>query len=83
MNALAIADVYRGRIRGTRDWGFMRYVIDYMTAGVALAGRTVVYLEGSFQVPRAHSDAFQVQSRKGDAAEYWKQGQAQVPHLCC
>lgn len=37
MNALAIADVYRGRIRSTRDWGFMRYVIDYMTAGVALA----------------------------------------------
>lgn len=37
MNALAIADVYRGRIRRTRDWGFMRYVIDYMTAGVALA----------------------------------------------
>jgi len=37
MNALAIADVYRGRIRRTHDWGFMRYVIDYMTAGVALA----------------------------------------------
>jgi replication factor C large subunit len=37
MNALAVADVYRGRIRRTRDWGFMRYVIDYMTAGVALA----------------------------------------------
>lgn len=37
MNALAIADLYRGRIRRTRDWGFMRYVIDYMTAGVALA----------------------------------------------
>jgi replication factor C large subunit len=37
MNALAIADVYRGRIRRTRDWGFMRYVIDYMTAGVAMA----------------------------------------------
>jgi len=37
MSALAIADVYRGRIRATRDWGFLRYVIDYMTAGVALA----------------------------------------------
>jgi replication factor C large subunit len=37
MNALAIADVYRGRIRRTRDWSFMRYVIDYMSAGVALA----------------------------------------------
>jgi replication factor C large subunit len=37
MDALAIADVYRGRIRATRDWGLMRYVIDYMTAGVAMA----------------------------------------------
>lgn len=37
MDSLSIADVYRGRIRATRDWGFMRYVVDYMTAGVALA----------------------------------------------
>jgi replication factor C large subunit len=37
MDALSIADVYRGRIRATQDWGFLRYVIDYMTAGVALA----------------------------------------------
>jgi len=37
MDALSIADVYRGRIRATQDWGFMRYVTDYMTAGVALA----------------------------------------------
>ena len=39
MNALSIADVYRGRIRASQDWGFMRYVIDNMTAGVALARR--------------------------------------------
>lgn len=37
MGALATADVYRGRIRATQDWGLMRYVIDYMTAGVAMA----------------------------------------------
>jgi replication factor C large subunit len=37
MEALSIADVYRGRIQATQDWGFMRYVIDYMTAGVAMA----------------------------------------------
>lgn len=37
MEALAMADVYRGRIRATQDWGLMRYVIDYMTAGVAMA----------------------------------------------
>jgi replication factor C large subunit len=39
MDALSVADVYRGRIRTTQNWGFMRYVIDYMTAGVALARR--------------------------------------------
>ncbi len=37
MDALSMADVYRGRIRTTQDWSFMRYVIDYMTAGVAMA----------------------------------------------
>ena len=37
MDALSMADVYRGRIRSTQDWGFTRYVVDYMTAGVALA----------------------------------------------
>ena len=37
MDALSIADVYRGRIRATQDWSFLRYVIDYMTAGVAMA----------------------------------------------
>jgi replication factor C large subunit len=37
MDALSVADVYRGRIRATQEWGFLRYVIDYMTAGVALA----------------------------------------------
>jgi replication factor C large subunit len=37
MNALSLADVYRGRIRATQDWGLLRYVMDYMTAGVALS----------------------------------------------
>jgi len=37
MDALSMADVYRGRIRRTRDWSFMRYIIDFMTAGVAMA----------------------------------------------
>jgi replication factor C large subunit len=37
MDALATADIYRGRIRATQDWSFTRYVIDYMTAGVAMA----------------------------------------------
>ncbi len=37
MDALAKADLYRGRIRQTQDWKLMRYVIDLMTAGVAMA----------------------------------------------
>jgi replication factor C large subunit len=37
MDALSMADVYRGRIRRTQDYSFIRYVIDYMTAGVAMA----------------------------------------------
>jgi len=40
MDALSLADVYRGRIRSTQDWSFLRYVIDYMTAGVAMARQT-------------------------------------------
>ena len=37
MEALAQADLYRGRIRRTQDWKLTRYVIDFMTAGVAMA----------------------------------------------
>ncbi|MBS7615882.1 replication factor C large subunit [Candidatus Bathyarchaeota archaeon] len=37
MDALSMADVYRGRIRNTQDWSLMRYVVDFMTAGVAMA----------------------------------------------
>jgi replication factor C large subunit len=35
MDMLAKADVYRGRVKETQDWTFLRYVIDLMTAGVA------------------------------------------------
>jgi len=37
MDALSMADLYRGRIRSTQDWSFTRYVVDFMTAGVAIA----------------------------------------------
>jgi len=37
MDALALADVYRGRIMRSQDWMLLRYVIDFMTAGVAMA----------------------------------------------
>lgn len=39
MDALSLADVYRGRIRSTRSWKFTRYFLDLMTAGVAMAKR--------------------------------------------
>ncbi|MCX8150436.1 MAG: replication factor C large subunit [Candidatus Bathyarchaeota archaeon] len=35
--SLAMADLYRGKIRATQDWSFLRYVIDYMTAGVCMS----------------------------------------------
>jgi len=37
MESLAKADLYRGRIRQTQDWKLTRYVIDLMTAGVAVS----------------------------------------------
>jgi len=37
MGSLATADLYRGRIRASQDWSMLRYVIDFMTAGVAMA----------------------------------------------
>jgi replication factor C large subunit len=37
MEALSLADIYRGRIRSTQDWTLLRYVLDFMTAGVAMA----------------------------------------------
>ncbi len=37
MSSLATADLYRGRIARTQNWTFTRYVIDFMTAGVAMA----------------------------------------------
>ncbi|MEM2875905.1 MAG: replication factor C large subunit [Candidatus Bathyarchaeia archaeon] len=37
MNSLALADIYRNRIVKTQRWTLLRYVIDLMTAGVALS----------------------------------------------
>ena len=37
MEALAKADIYRGRVRLTQDWKLASYMIDLMTAGVAMA----------------------------------------------
>jgi replication factor C large subunit len=37
MDYLALADIYRKRIRDTQYWSLLRYVIDFMSSGVAVA----------------------------------------------
>lgn len=37
MDYLALADLYMGRIRATQNWSLLRYVVDFMTAGVAMS----------------------------------------------
>lgn len=37
LDAIALADIYRKRIRDTQNWSFLRYVFDFMTSGVAAA----------------------------------------------
>jgi replication factor C large subunit len=37
MDSLALADIYRKRIWDTQNWSLLRYVIDFMTSGVAVA----------------------------------------------
>jgi len=37
MDSLATADLYRGRIQRSQNWVLTRYVVDFMTAGVAMA----------------------------------------------
>ena len=39
MEALAKADLYRSRVRSSQRWELIRYAIDLMTAGVAMARR--------------------------------------------
>jgi replication factor C large subunit len=37
MNYLALADIYRKRIRDTQYWTLLKYVIDFMSSGVAVS----------------------------------------------
>jgi len=37
MDSLALADIYRQRIRDTQNWSFLKYVFDFSTSGVAAA----------------------------------------------
>ncbi len=60
MDALSTADLYRGRIRAAHDWSFTRYVIDYMTAGVAMARQ---YSKTSGWIPFKFPSRIQMLSR--------------------
>ena len=37
MDYLALADIYRKRIRDTQYWSLLRYVVDFMSSGVAVS----------------------------------------------
>jgi len=37
MDSIALADIYRQRIRDTQNWSFLKYVFDFSTSGVAAA----------------------------------------------
>jgi len=37
MDAISRADIYRGMLKETGDWSFLRYIIDWMTVGVAFS----------------------------------------------
>ncbi len=37
MDYLSLADLYKGRIRASQNWSLLRYVFDFMTAGVAMS----------------------------------------------
>jgi replication factor C large subunit len=72
MDALAMADVYRGRIRATRDWSLMRYVVDFMTVGVAMARQNT---KASGWIPFKFPTRIQMLSRsRADRAERFSIG---------
>jgi len=79
MDALALADVYRGRIRRTQDWSLMRYVIDFMAAGVAMAR---VNSKASGWIPFKFPQRIQMLSRsKAERGMMQEIGQ-KIKHRC-
>jgi replication factor C large subunit len=50
-DALSAADVFRGRIRRTKRWRFLVYMIDLMTGGVAIARRKKRLKRVQYQYP--------------------------------
>lgn len=50
-DALSWADVFRNRIRKTKNWRFLAYMIDFMTGGVAAARRKKYFKHVNYQYP--------------------------------
>lgn len=48
---LSKADIFRGRIRKTQEWGLLKYMIDLMTAGVALSKKEMYRKFSKFSYP--------------------------------
>jgi replication factor C large subunit len=66
MDSLALADIYRQRIRDTQNWSLLRYVIDFMTSGVATARQ---HSKSSGWVPFRFPEKIRMLSRtKGERA---------------
>ncbi len=65
MDALSRADVFRGRIRRWQWWRFLVYVIDDMTAGVALA-------------KKERYSGFTKYQRSTRPLQYWRANQARA-----
>jgi replication factor C large subunit len=79
MDALSMADVYRGRIRATHDWSFTRYVIDFMAAGVAMARQNT---RASGWIPFRFPSRIQMLSRsRADRATKLRIGR-KIKHRC-
>jgi replication factor C large subunit len=66
MDYLALADIYRKRIRKTQNWSLLRYVIDFMTAGVAASRQ---HSKSSGWIPFRFPEKIRMLSRtKGERA---------------
>jgi replication factor C large subunit len=50
-DALSWADVFHNRIRKTKNWRFLAYMIDFMTGGVAAAKRKKYFRRVSYHYP--------------------------------
>ncbi len=50
-DCISRADIYLGRVRKTRDWGFLKFARPLMTAGVALSKKQKYYKFSKYSFP--------------------------------